>query len=151
MAKRPAADYLRFLSAKYGVVISYNEFYRNVLSGLIPASRNDKETRWLIDDADEQVIVEALDIASMPSIESKSAGSADDLPDRTHVPPDLERLIASLPAKACFTDDTSGVRIEYVNGRWYVCPPGQVAQPISLRLRPPRPARPRVSRSAAAA
>ena len=71
MAKRPVADFLRFLSAKYGVVISYDAFYRNVLSGLIPASRNDKETRWLIDDADEPVIVEALNIASMPSIESK--------------------------------------------------------------------------------
>jgi hypothetical protein len=64
---------------------------------------------------------------------------ADDLPDLTHVPPDLLLLIASLPAQTCFTDDTSGVRIEYVNGRWYVCQPGQPAQPISLRLRPRTP------------
>ena len=76
MAKRPAADFLHRLSAKYGVVISYNDFYRNVLSGLIPATRNEKETRWLIDDADEPVIVEALNIASMPSIESKRQPSA---------------------------------------------------------------------------
>jgi hypothetical protein len=75
---------------------------------------------------------------------------ADDLPDPTRVPPELERLIASLPAQTCFTDDMSGVRIEYVNGRWYVCQPGQPAQPISLRLRPPRPARSRANRSAAA-
>jgi hypothetical protein len=153
MAKRPAADFLHRLSAKYGVVISYNDFYRNVLSGLIPATRNEKETRWLIDDADEPVIVEALDIASMPSIESKRplASSADDLPAPARVPSELEQLIASLPAKTCFIDDTSGVRIEYVNGRWYVCQPGQPAQPISLRLCPPRPARPRASRSASAA
>jgi hypothetical protein len=71
MAKRPVADFTRFLSAKYGVIISYDAFYRGVLSGLIPASRNDKETRWLIDDADEPVIVEALDIASMPPVQSK--------------------------------------------------------------------------------
>jgi hypothetical protein len=76
MAKRPTADFLRFLSAKYGVIISYNEFYRAVLSGLIPASRNDRETRWLIDDADEPVIVEALNIASMPSIASKRQPAA---------------------------------------------------------------------------
>jgi hypothetical protein len=76
---------------------------------------------------------------------------ADDLPDRTHVPPEFEQLIASLPAKTSFTDDMSGVRIEYVNGRWYVCQPGHPAQPISWRLRPPRPARSRATRSASAA
>jgi hypothetical protein len=66
---------------------------------------------------------------------------ADDLPDLTRGPPELEHLIAGLP----------DAQIEYVNGRWYVCQPGQVAQPISLCLRPPRPSRPRVSRSASAA
>jgi hypothetical protein len=71
MAKRPVSDFIRAMSAKYDVVISYDAFYRNVLSGLIPATRNDKETRWLIDDADEPVIVEALNIASMPSVASK--------------------------------------------------------------------------------
>jgi hypothetical protein len=71
MAKRPVADFLRHMSAKHGVVISYDAFYRGVLSGLIPATRNDRETRWLIDDADEPVIVEALDIPSMPPIASK--------------------------------------------------------------------------------
>jgi hypothetical protein len=71
MAKRPVADFLRFLSAKYGVIISYDGFHRRVMSGLIPASRNDKGTRWLIDDADEPVIVEALDIAAMPPLQSK--------------------------------------------------------------------------------
>jgi hypothetical protein len=71
MAKRPVADFLRFLSAKYGVIVSYDAFHRGVLSGLIPASRNEKGTRWLIDDADEPVIVEALDIASMPPLQSK--------------------------------------------------------------------------------
>lgn len=76
MAKHPVADFLRFLSTKHGVVIPYDTLYRAVLSGLIPAVRNDRETRWLIDDADEQVIVEALDIASMPSIESKRHPSA---------------------------------------------------------------------------
>ena len=76
MAKCPVSDFIRAMSAKYGVVISYDAFYRAVLSGLIPATRNDKETRWLIDDADEQVIVEALNIASMPSIESKRQPSA---------------------------------------------------------------------------
>jgi hypothetical protein len=72
----PVADFLRFLSAKHGVVIPYDTLYRAVLSGLIPAVRNDRETRWLIDDTDEQVIVEALNIASMPSIESKRQPSA---------------------------------------------------------------------------
>jgi hypothetical protein len=62
MAKRPAAHFLHFLSIKYDVVISYDRFYRDILSGRIPASRNDKETRWLIDEADEPVIVEALDL-----------------------------------------------------------------------------------------
>jgi hypothetical protein len=76
MAMHPVADFLRFLSAKHGVVIPYDTLYRAVLSGLIPASRNDRETRWLIDDADEQVIVEALNIASMPSIQSKRQPSA---------------------------------------------------------------------------
>jgi hypothetical protein len=71
MAKRPVSDFLRFLSAKYGVIISYDGFHRRVMSGLIPASRNDKGTRWLIDDTDEPVIVEALDIASMPPVQSK--------------------------------------------------------------------------------
>ena len=71
MAMHPVADFLRFLSAKHGVVIPYDTLYRAVLSGLIPAARNDRETRWLIDDADEPVIVEALNIASMPSIASK--------------------------------------------------------------------------------
>ena len=141
MATHPVADFLRHLSAKYGVVIPSDTLYRAVLSGLVPASRNDRETRWLIDDADEPVIVEALDIASMPSIESKRplASSADDLPAPARVPSELEQLIASLPAKTCFIDDTSGVRIEYVNGRWYVCQPGHPAQPISLRLRPRTP------------
>jgi hypothetical protein len=63
----------------------------------------------------------------------------DDLPNPARVPPELERLIASLPEQTCFTDDTSGVRIEYICGRWYVCQPGQPAQPISLRLRPRTP------------
>ena len=76
MAMHPVADFLRFLSAKHGVVIPYDTLYRAVLSGLIPAVRNDRETRWLIDDADEQMIVEALDIASMPSIASKRQPSA---------------------------------------------------------------------------
>jgi hypothetical protein len=67
--------------------------------------------------------------------------SADDLPDLTRGPPELEHLIAGLP----------DAQIEYICGRWYVCQPGQPAQPISLRLRPPRPARPRASRSASAA
>ena len=54
---------------------------------------------------------------------------ADDLPDPTRGPPELEHLIAGLP----------DAQIEYVNGRWYVCQPGQPAQPISLRLRPRPP------------
>jgi hypothetical protein len=76
MATHPVADFLRHLSAKYGVVIPSDTLYRAVLSGLVPASRNDRETRWLIDDADEPVIVEALNIASMPSIASKRQRAA---------------------------------------------------------------------------
>jgi hypothetical protein len=76
MATHPVADFLRHLSAKYGVVIPSDTLYRAVLSGLVPASRNDRETRWLIDDADEPVIVEALNIASMPSIASKRQPAA---------------------------------------------------------------------------
>jgi hypothetical protein len=60
MAKRPAAHFIHFLSTKYGVVLSYDRVYRDILSGRIPASRNDKDTRWEIDEADEPVIVEAL-------------------------------------------------------------------------------------------
>ena len=60
MAKRPAAHFLHSLSTKYRVVIPYDRFYRDILSGLIPASRNVKDTRWEIDEDDEPVIVEAL-------------------------------------------------------------------------------------------
>ena len=96
MAKRPVADFLRFLSAKHGVVIPYDTLYRAVLSGLIPATRNDRETRWLIDDADEQVIVEALNIASMPSIESKRQPSAK--PAAAPTPPARPRASRSASA-----------------------------------------------------
>jgi len=80
MAKRPVADFLRFLSAKYGVVVSYDAFYRGVLSGLIPASRNVRETRWLIDDADEPAIVQALDLASMPPVPATCPPAAKPIP-----------------------------------------------------------------------
>jgi hypothetical protein len=83
MAKRPVADFLRFLSAKHGVVISYDVFYRSVLSGLIPASRNDRGTRWEIDDADEPAIVRALDIASMPPVPNKGQKPAPSRPARS--------------------------------------------------------------------
>jgi hypothetical protein len=96
MAKHPVADFLRFLSTKHNVVIPYDTLYRAVLSGLIPASRNDRETRWLIDDADEQVIVEVLNIASMPSIESKRQRAVKPKP----APPRPSRPRASRSASA---------------------------------------------------
>jgi len=98
MAKHPVADYLRFLSAKHGVVIPYDTLYRAVLSGLIPAVRNDRETRWLIDDADEPVIVEALNIASMPSIESKRQPSVKPKPATKPAPTARPRASRSASA-----------------------------------------------------
>jgi hypothetical protein len=101
MAKRPVSDFLRFLSAKYGVIISYDGFHRRVMSGLIPASRNDKGTRWLIDDVDEPVIVEALDIAAMPPLQSRRP-----LPIQPAGKPSAKPKPASKPAPSARTRAT---------------------------------------------
>jgi hypothetical protein len=59
--------FTRELSTRYGVAVSGDMVLRRIANGLIPATLNEKGTRWLLDLADIEVAAEALGLIKIPN------------------------------------------------------------------------------------
>jgi hypothetical protein len=59
--------FTRELSVRYGVPVSSDTLTRRIVSGRIPATLNDKGTRWQLDLADIEVAAEVLGLTKIPT------------------------------------------------------------------------------------
>jgi hypothetical protein len=67
MTKVSPNVFTRHLSNLYGVPVSNDRVLRWVSSGKLPATLNDKGTRWQLDLADTEVAAEALGLTKIPA------------------------------------------------------------------------------------
>jgi hypothetical protein len=59
--------FTRELSIRYGVPVSSDALTRRIVSGRIPATLNEKGTRWKLDLADIEVAAEVLGLVKIPA------------------------------------------------------------------------------------